>query len=119
MTSSQPTSSLLATDASSTQASPPENTLENTSKSTPEGAALSLAKQLAYDLTITSGDWHRLKSNRRARALEQVSVALVYLLNHQTDEALDRLHQATGWLDRTISAPPCPTHGHQKTSAEE
>lgn len=80
----------------------------------PESATLVLAKQLAYDLTITSGDWHRLKSNREARALEQISVALVYLLNHQTDEALARLHQATGWLDRTISAPPCPTHGHSQ-----
>jgi ABC-type lipoprotein release transport system permease subunit len=72
---------------------------------------LALAKQLAYELTITSGDWHRLKSNRQARALEQISVAIVYLLDNQTDEALTRLHQATGWLDRTISAPPCPTHG--------
>ena len=77
----------------------------------PDSVTLELAKQLAYELTITSGDWHRLKSNRQARALEQISVALVYLLDHQTDEALARLHQATGWLDRSISAPPCPTHG--------
>jgi hypothetical protein len=83
-----------------------------------ESATLALAKQLAYDLTITSGDWHRLKSNRQARALEQISVALVYLLDHQTEEALTRLHQATGWLDRTISAPPCPTHGHSQPSSK-
>jgi Family of unknown function (DUF6439) len=85
--------------------------LEIASPPSEDSATLAIAKQLAYELTITSGDWHRLKSNRRARALEQISVALVYLLNHQTDEAIARLHQATGWLDRTISAPPCPTHG--------
>jgi Family of unknown function (DUF6439) len=92
--------------------------LDPASLSDSEASALKLAQQLAYELTITSGDWHRLKSNRQARALEQISVALVYLLNHQTDEALARLNQATGWLDRTISAPPCPTHGPQKTVGE-
>ncbi|HEY9824715.1 MAG TPA: DUF6439 family protein, partial [Stenomitos sp.] len=54
--------------------------------------------------------------NRRVRALEQTAAALVYLLKHQPEEALARLQQATGWLDRSISAPPCPTHGHQKPS---
>jgi ABC-type lipoprotein release transport system permease subunit len=88
------------------------------SPSSEDSSTLALAKQLAYELTITSGDWHRLKSNRQARALEQISVALVYLLNHQTDEALTRLHQATGWLDRSISAPPCPTHGHSQAPAK-
>lgn len=77
-----------------------------------------LAEQLAYRLTITSGDWHRLKANRQARALEQMSVALVYLLNNQTEEALARLNQATGWLDRSISAPPCPTHGHLQSKPQ-
>jgi len=24
---------------------------------------------------------------------------------------IPRLNQAIGWLDRSISAPPCPTHG--------
>jgi Family of unknown function (DUF6439) len=76
---------------------------------------LVLAQQLAHELTIGSEDWHRLKSNRRARALEQAAVALVYLLKDQPEEALARLQQATGWLDRTISAPPCPTHGHHQT----
>jgi hypothetical protein len=74
---------------------------------------LALAQQLSQALTIGAEDWHRLKSNRRARALEQTAVALVYLLKEQPDEALARLQQATGWLDRSISAPPCPTHGHQ------
>ncbi len=100
----------------SSPASSPSLTAKPYSES--ESSALKLAQQLAYELTISSGDWHRLKSNRQARALEQISVALVYLLNHQTDETLARLHQATGWLDRSISAPPCPTHGPQKTVGE-
>lgn len=72
---------------------------------------LALAQALADKLTIRDRDWHRLKSNRSARAQEQAAVALVYLLKNQPEEALVRLQQATGWLDRTLSAPPCPTHG--------
>lgn len=70
-----------------------------------------LAQALAERLAIAPNDWHRLKGNRPARAQEQVATALVYLLNNNTEEALMRLKQATGWLDRSISAPPCPTHG--------
>jgi hypothetical protein len=73
-----------------------------------------LAQALAERLSIAPGDWHRLKSNRQARASEQAAMALVYLLNHQPEEALARLQQASGWLDRSISAPPCPTHGPAK-----
>jgi Family of unknown function (DUF6439) len=79
-------------------------------------AALALAQQLAQQLSLKPEDWHRLKSNRRSRALEQTAVALVYLLKNEPEEALARLQQATGWLDRSISAPPCPTHGHSKAS---
>jgi flagellar biosynthesis/type III secretory pathway chaperone len=70
-----------------------------------------LAQALMAKLAITDKDWHRLKTNRKARASEQVAAALVQLLKDQPDEALARLQQATGWLDRSISAPPCPTHG--------
>ncbi len=98
MTLSQPS---LLNAPTSTQPREPSNTLV-------------LAQQLAHELSIGSEDWHRLKSNRRARALEQAAVALVYLLKDQPEEALVRLQQATGWLDRTISAPPCPTHGHHQ-----
>ncbi|UBF26248.1 DUF6439 family protein [Kovacikia minuta CCNUW1] len=76
-------------------------------------AAEELAQALLEKLAISDGDWHRLKSNRRARAGEQVAAALVFLLKNQSDEALPRLQQAIGWLDRSISAPPCPTHGDQ------
>jgi len=70
-----------------------------------------LAQALMTKLTITDKDWHRLKSNRKARASEQAIAALVFLLKNQPEEALPRLQQAVNWLDRSISAPPCETHG--------
>ncbi|KOP23977.1 hypothetical protein AMR41_23130 [Hapalosiphon sp. MRB220] len=70
-----------------------------------------LAQALMERLSISPNDWHRLKSNRNARASEQLAAALVFLLKEEPQEALTRLEQATGWLDRSISAPPCPTHG--------
>ncbi|PZV13801.1 MAG: hypothetical protein DCF22_10135 [Leptolyngbya sp.] len=70
-----------------------------------------LAQALMAKLTITDKDWHRLKSNRKARASEQAIAALVFLLKNQPEEALPRLQQAVNWLDRSISAPPCETHG--------
>ena len=76
-------------------------------------AALPLAQKLSEELTISSMDWHQLKANRQARALEQAAVAIVFLLKSQPEEALARLQQAVGWLDRSISAPPCPTHGEK------
>ena len=72
---------------------------------------LELAQALMDRLGIAPNDWHRLKSNRKARASEQAAAALVFLLKEQPDEAIARLEQATGWLNRSISAPPCPTHG--------
>jgi hypothetical protein len=76
--------------------------------------ALELAQALATKLAIPERDWHRLKSNRPARAQEQASAALIYLLKNQPEEALTRLQQASGWLDRSLTAPPCPTHGLKK-----
>lgn len=76
-------------------------------------STVELAQTLMERLTISANDWHRLKSNRKARACEQVAAALVFLLKEQPEEALPRLQQAVGWLDRSISAPPCPTHGHK------
>lgn len=75
---------------------------------------LELAQALAERLAIKPNDWHRLNRNRQVRAREQLAAALVYLLKDQPEEALLRLQQATGWLDRTLQAPPCPTHGHPK-----
>ncbi|WP_404789124.1 DUF6439 family protein [Altericista sp. CCNU0014] len=80
--------------------------------------SLALAQRLAHQLSLKPEDWHRLKSNRRSRALEQAAAALVYLLKDEPEEGLARLQQAVGWLDRTISAPPCPTHGHSRPSPD-
>lgn len=79
-----------------------------------ELSTIELAQALAQRLAISEKDWHRLKANRSARASEQAAAALVFLLKNQADEALPRLSQAVGWLDKSISAPPCPTHGHGK-----
>jgi Family of unknown function (DUF6439) len=76
-----------------------------------ELSTVELAQALAARLAISEKDWHRLKANRSARAGEQAAAALVFLLKNQPEEALPRLNQAAGWLDRSICAPPCPTHG--------
>ena len=81
-----------------------------------EFSTLELAQALAERLAIAPNDWHRLKSNRNARACEQAAAALVFLLKEQPEEALIRFRQASGWLDRSISAPPCPTHGDRGKS---
>ncbi|WP_233258342.1 DUF6439 family protein [[Phormidium] sp. ETS-05] len=79
-----------------------------------EIGTLELARALAERLAIAETDWHRLKSNRKARALEQAAAALVFLLKDSPEEAILRLQQAQSWLDGSISAPPCPTHGHKR-----
>jgi Family of unknown function (DUF6439) len=71
---------------------------------------LELAQALAERLRIDESNWHKLKSNRPARAKEQAAAALVFLLNDNPTEALPKLTQAAGWLDKSVSAPPCPTH---------
>jgi hypothetical protein len=73
-------------------------------------STLELAQALAERLRIDERDWHRLKANRPARAKEQAATALVFLLTDQPNEALPRLTQAAGWLDKSVFAPPCPTH---------
>ena len=88
--------------------------------STPRSEALQafttieLAQALLERISITDANWHRLKANRSSRASEQTATALAFLLRDQPQEALAHLQQAVGWLDRSISAPPCPTHGHDR-----
>ncbi|BAZ27311.1 hypothetical protein NIES4073_82280 [Kalymmatonema gypsitolerans NIES-4073] len=77
-------------------------------------STLELAQALMERLSISPDDWHRLKSNRKVRASEQAAAALVYLLKDEPQEALPRLEQASGWLNRSVSAPPCPSHGEKK-----
>ncbi|AFZ60870.1 hypothetical protein H6G54_22945 [Anabaena cylindrica FACHB-243] len=76
-----------------------------------EISTLELAQALIERLSISPDDWHRLKSNRNSRASEQVAAAMVFLLKNQPQEAQARLEQAIGWLDKSISAPPCESHG--------
>lgn len=77
---------------------------------------LEIARILAERMTISSYDWHKLKNDRKAQAAQQLTASLVYLLNDQTEEALIRINQAKGWLERSIAPLPCPTHGHKKNS---
>ena len=72
-----------------------------------ELSTLELAQALMERLSISPNDWHKLKSNRKVRANEQAAAAIVFLLKDQPEEALQRLH-------RSISAPPCPTHGKKR-----
>lgn len=90
----------------------------NSSTATSALSEVELAQQLATQLAIKPNDWHRLNRNRKVRAQEQAAAALVYLLKDQPDEALARLQQAVGWLDHTLTAPPCPTHGEKRSSAD-
>ncbi len=90
----------------------PDSTLD--SKKPADYTVLELAQALAEKSRIAEKDWHRLMSNRPARAQEQVATALVYLLKDQPEEALIRLQHAIGWLDRSVAAAPCPTHGEKK-----
>lgn len=100
--------------------STPQNASQNASRpgsSSPNDSILNdftpeeLAQALAQKLAITPNDWHRLNTNRTVRAREQAAAALVYMLKDQPQEAIPRLNQAIGWLDKTLKAPPCPSHG--------
>lgn len=69
---------------------------------------LELAQALAAKSAIAHQDWHRLKGNRQAQAKQQLASALVFLLSDRPQEALERINQAAGWLDGSLSSPPCP-----------
>jgi hypothetical protein len=90
-----------------------------TSRALADVSTADLAQVLAERLAIAPNDWHRLKANRPARAKEQAAMALLYLLKDQPQEALVRLQQAAGWLDRSISAPPCPSHGDRPAQSRQ
>ena len=83
-----------------------------------EFTTVQLAQALMERLSISPNDWHCLKSNRNSRASEQAAAAVLYLLQNQPQEAIIRLQQAVGWLDRSISAPPCPTHGNKSEDSK-
>jgi hypothetical protein len=87
------------------------NTKTKIEKSVDELTTLELAQILAEKMTISSYDWHKLKNDRQAQAKQQLASSLVFLLNNQPEEALTRIQQAQGWLDKSIKPLPCPTHG--------
>jgi hypothetical protein len=89
----------------------PTPTSDNLANNLANLSDLALAQLLAERLGIKPNDWHRLNRDRTVRAREQAAAALVYLMKQEPEEALLRLQQAVGWLDRSLSAPPCPTHG--------
>jgi hypothetical protein len=76
-------------------------------------STLELAQLLAEKMAIAPNDWHRLKNNRNAQAGQQLASALVFLLKNETEETLQRINQAKGWLDKSISPLPCPSHGNK------
>lgn len=69
---------------------------------------LELAQALAERSAIAHQDWHRLKGHRQAQAKQQLTSALVFLLKNQPQAALEHLNQAQGWLDGSLTSPPCP-----------
>ena len=72
-------------------------------------STLELAQALMAKLSISSEDWHRLKSHRNAQASQLVAAAMVFLVKNEPLEAQARLNQALGRLDKSVSAPPCPS----------
>ena len=102
---------------------PQPSQVENAAQTTSSDRAIlrsfspeALAQALAEQLAIAPQDWHRLSANRAVRAREQAAAALVYMLKDKPEEALPRLNQAIGWLDKTLKAPPCPTHKERQAS---
>ena len=87
------------------------------SKVPAEFTDLELAQALAERSVIAHQDWHRLKGNRQAQAKQQLTSALVFLLNERPQEALQHLQQATGWLEGSLKSPPCPD-AHQKKAQQ-
>lgn len=75
---------------------------------------LELAQALAERMIIAPKDWHRLKSNRQAQAMQQITAGLILLLKGEQNESLTRFQHVVGWLNYSISTPKCPTHGTKK-----
>ena len=83
--------------------------ISNSQSKVPENLTdLELAQTLVERSVIAHQNWHRQKGNRNAQAKQQLTSALVFLLKDRPAEALEHLQQAVGWLDGSLSSPPCP-----------
>ena len=70
-----------------------------------------LSSQLHLSITIKDEEWHILRSNKKRRAAEQLSAALVQLINDgETNEILKKLEQAISWLRNEIKDQGCSGH---------
>ncbi len=92
----------------------PLSTYQSQNKVLADLSDLELAHALAQRSAISHQEWHRLKGNRQAQSKQQLTSALVFLLQDQPKEALEHLHQAVGWLDGSLSSPPCPDSQRRK-----
>jgi hypothetical protein len=82
-----------------------------------------LAQALHQKLAISNQDWHALKAQPQRRAAEQLTAALVLLLDPangpasagvsaQRQQATALVEHALGWLKGELKDPGCPTHSH-------
>ncbi|MFZ9147328.1 DUF6439 family protein [Vulcanococcus sp.] len=82
-----------------------------------------LARALHQQLSISNQQWHALKGQPQRRAAEQLSAALVQLLDESNSpsavevtpqrlEAAALVDHALGWLKGERRDPGCPSHGH-------
>ena len=94
---------------------------EGSAKRWPAGSQ-ELARKLHQQLSIGNHQWHALKGQPQRRAAEQLSAALVQLLDEDNSpaaagtttqrlQALALVEHALGWLKGDLRDPGCPSHG--------
>ena len=70
-----------------------------------------LSSQLHNSITIKSDEWHKLRTNNKRRAAEQLSAALVQLINNgESEEVLIKIEQSILWLRSEIKDQGCSSH---------
>ena len=76
-----------------------------------EESTRDLAVKLHSSLIISNKNWHKLKSNRKRRAAELISGAIVQLISDgKSSEIQDLLEQSIRWINNEIKDPGCPHH---------
>ena len=70
-----------------------------------------MAAELHDLLTISSREWHQVKSQHDRRAGELLAAALVQLISGGDRADVAALtDQALGWIRRELKDPGCPGH---------